>query len=115
MLYGDVNADGEVDGRDILRLTTYISSGDGLTEQGLKNADVNADGKVDKTDLMALILFRSYVVKGIILSTKALSFARLISHGIKIEFPVLEIIKIASFMWPEKYLTFASAAETLTK
>ena len=57
MLYGDVNTDGEVDGRDILRLTTYISSGDGLTEQGLKNADVNADGKVDKTDEVLLSQF----------------------------------------------------------
>ena len=57
ILYGDVNTDGEVDGRDILRLTTYISSGDGLTEQGLKNADVNADGKVDKTDEVLLSQF----------------------------------------------------------
>ena len=55
-LYGDINEDGKIDGRDSIRLLKYINQLDGtiLTKQGLKNADLNLDGDVNQTDLLIL-------------------------------------------------------------
>ena len=49
-LYGDVNCDGEVTGRDSTELASYIHGQYILSRQGRANADVNKDGKIDMTD-----------------------------------------------------------------
>ena len=51
-LYGDVNADGQVDLMDVLRLAKYIDKTDDIISE--INSDVNADGTVDSLDLLAL-------------------------------------------------------------
>jgi pectate lyase len=54
-LYGDVNCDGKVDGRDLLALKKYsLGLVDELSEQALQNADVTHDGSVDGRDLLKL-------------------------------------------------------------
>ena len=54
IVYGDVNLDGKVNGRDVIKLMQYLDSNDtnnkDLNEHALKNADVNNDGSVDETD-----------------------------------------------------------------
>ena len=51
-LPGDVNADGAVDGRDLLRLSRFIA---GLNaEISIQAADVNGDGLVDGRDVLRL-------------------------------------------------------------
>ena len=57
-IYGDVNADGEFDGIDTLRLLKYLNGFENTTipEQGMKNADVNLDGKVNGTDVLIMEL-----------------------------------------------------------
>lgn len=52
LLPGDVNGDGSVDGRDLLRLARYLA-GQGVTLD-LALADVNRDGKVNGLDLLRL-------------------------------------------------------------
>lgn len=49
---GDVNADGTVDGRDVLRLSRFIVGQE--VEVSAWAADVNGDGKVDGRDLLRL-------------------------------------------------------------
>ena len=49
---GDVNDDGEVNGKDVIRLTQYIAEWD--VEINLAAADVNGDGTVDGKDLIRL-------------------------------------------------------------
>ena len=53
ILYGDVNADGEIDLNDALMLKRYIAEEEPSGFQ-FKNADVNADKTVDMTDLLML-------------------------------------------------------------
>ncbi len=61
-LPGDVNEDGEVDGRDVLRLMKYLSkemneeTGEAV-EISESNADVNQDGMVDELDLLRLMQY----------------------------------------------------------
>jgi hypothetical protein len=52
VLPGDVNVDGTVDGRDLLRLARYLSGQQ--VEANAKAADVNGDGSVDGRDLLRL-------------------------------------------------------------
>ncbi len=49
---GDVNADGLVDGRDLLRLAQYVAGQD--VKVNVRAADMNGDGNVDGRDLMRL-------------------------------------------------------------
>ncbi len=51
-LPGDVNGDGKVDGKDLLRLSRSLA-GAGV-EISAKNADCNGDGKIDGKDLVRL-------------------------------------------------------------
>lgn len=51
-LYGDVNADGHVDGRDLLRLARYIAGQDVVIDK--RATDVNGDGNVDGRDVLRL-------------------------------------------------------------
>ncbi len=51
-VYGDINDDGVVNNKDILRLLNYIS--DSSTAINMKVADVNDDGFVDNKDAMIL-------------------------------------------------------------
>ena len=55
--FGDANADGSVDVKDIVLLENYISDGK-LTETGKLNSDLDCDGAVTKADIK---LLRSYV------------------------------------------------------
>lgn len=54
-LYGDVNLDGVVNGRDVSVFTKYVE-GDktAISSDGLLLADLNEDGKVDKKDVTIL-------------------------------------------------------------
>ena len=49
---GDANADGTVDGRDLLRLARYVAGQD--VEASAMGADVNGDGTVDGRDVLRL-------------------------------------------------------------
>lgn len=51
--YGDVNGDGKVDTKDLIRLMRYISA-DGKDIEAF-GADLNGDGKVDTKDLIRLM------------------------------------------------------------
>lgn len=53
-LCGDVNCDGEVNGKDLIAIRKYVENGVELTEQGKENADVNDDGIVNKSDVEVL-------------------------------------------------------------
>ena len=55
-LPGDVNADGVVDGQDVVRLMKWLAGEDDV-EISEANADVNADGAVDDLDLLRLLRF----------------------------------------------------------
>lgn len=48
---GDVNNDGIVDGRDVIRLMKYLAGDD----VDISNADINADGVVDEKDLLKIM------------------------------------------------------------
>lgn len=48
---GDINADGKIDTRDLVRLMKYISGAD----VELQGGDVNGDGKIDTRDLVRLM------------------------------------------------------------
>ena len=52
VLMGDVNGDGEVNGKDVLRLQKYVLGDD--VEIVLDAADVNADGKLNGKDVLRL-------------------------------------------------------------
>ena len=52
VLYGDVNGDGKVNGRDSILLAQYMADWD--VEIVFANADVNADGKVNGKDSILL-------------------------------------------------------------
>ena len=55
-VYGDVNGDGKIDGRDCVVLLKHIEGYTvEITDQGLKNADVNLDGKVNGTDATIIL------------------------------------------------------------
>ena len=54
VLYGDVNGDGEVDDRDLLRLWQYLT---GWKVEIFPGADVNGDGVVDDKDLLRLLQY----------------------------------------------------------
>ncbi len=58
-LCGDVNCDGEVNGKDLIAIRKYVESGIALTEQGKENADVNDDETVTRGDVEIL---RQYLV-----------------------------------------------------
>ena len=49
-MYGDVNADGKVDVKDLTVMKQYIN-GTTNVNINLESADVNLDNKVDETDL----------------------------------------------------------------
>lgn len=51
-LPGDVNGDGNVDGKDVLRLARYLSGAN--VTVSLDGADMNGDGKIDGRDLLRL-------------------------------------------------------------
>ena len=61
-LPGDVNGDGEVDGRDTIRLMNYLAdetdpeTGE-TVEISLFNADVTGDGEVNEKDLLRLVRY----------------------------------------------------------
>ncbi len=55
VLAGDVNGDGKVDGRDLLRLARFLAGQN--VEINEKASDVNADGKVDGRDLLRIARF----------------------------------------------------------
>lgn len=58
-LCGDVNCDGEVNGKDLIVIKKYINGEKELTEQGKINADVNDDNLVNQADVDVL---RKYLV-----------------------------------------------------
>ena len=58
-LCGDVNCDGEVNGKDLIVIKKYINGEKELTEQGKINADVNDDDLVNQADVEVL---RKYLV-----------------------------------------------------
>ena len=53
VLLGDVNGDGVVDNKDLVRLRKYLADPD-TTEIVFANADVNLDGEVDNKDLVRM-------------------------------------------------------------
>jgi len=53
-LYGDVNLDNVVNGKDLILLKQYLTNGTKLSDLALANADYNKDGKVDSKDDDAL-------------------------------------------------------------
>jgi hypothetical protein len=61
-IYGDVNGDGVIDGRDIIRIRKYLSAYDDGTGESpydiFPGADCNGDGKIDGRDLIRL---RKYI------------------------------------------------------
>lgn len=58
ILYGDVNGDGVIDGKDVIRLRKYLAAFDdetGTSSVEIRtSADYNGDGKVDGKDLVRL-------------------------------------------------------------
>ena len=54
-LPGDVNGDGAVDGRDVLRLMKYFAGQDVTINEA--NADVTGDGAVDGRDVLRLMKY----------------------------------------------------------
>lgn len=54
ILSGDVNTDGVVDGRDLIRLKKYLSGETELNKEQKANADVNQDGTVNEDDTTIL-------------------------------------------------------------
>ena len=58
ILYGDVNGDGVIDGKDVIRLRKYLAAFDDETGTSTveigAGADCNGDGKVDGKDLVRL-------------------------------------------------------------
>ena len=62
-IYGDVNLDGTVNGKDITYLRRYLSSTEGYTldNDGKERADVNLDGAIDNKDILVL---RRYLAGG---------------------------------------------------
>lgn len=60
ILYGDINADGNIDLSDLLILSQYCLRDITLTPSQLEKADVMYDGEVDVSDLAKL---RQYVMK----------------------------------------------------
>ncbi len=50
-IYGDANGDGNVNGKDVIRLRHFIAGGDVEVSRG---ADANGDGKVNGKDLLRL-------------------------------------------------------------
>lgn len=57
--HGDINGDGEVNGKDVTRLQKYLADKENnkLDDQELANADVNEDGIVDDKDVDALMKY----------------------------------------------------------
>lgn len=53
-LCGDVNCDGEINGKDLIVIKKYIDGQKELTEQGIINADVNDDDLVNQADVEVL-------------------------------------------------------------
>ena len=62
-IYGDVNGDGRIDGRDLIRLRKYLATYNDDTGTGdveiFAGADMNGDGVVNGKDLIRL---RKYLV-----------------------------------------------------
>jgi len=61
-LYGDVNEDGVIDGRDLTLLLQYLVGKSTLTQQGLANANCYYDSAVDVRDALALAQYLSGVI-----------------------------------------------------
>ena len=55
ILYGDVNGDGKVNGKDATRLIQYLAGWDVKIDQS--TADVNGDGKVNGKDATRLMQY----------------------------------------------------------
>ena len=57
-IYGDVNGDGKINGRDVVKLAKYLAAYDELTGTSSvtvsPGADVNGDGRIDGRDLVKL-------------------------------------------------------------
>ena len=57
-VYGDVNGDGKINGRDVVKLAKYLAAYDELTGTSSvtvsPGADVNGDGRIDGRDLVKL-------------------------------------------------------------
>lgn len=51
---GDIDGDGKVNSRDVLKLQRYILRLENLSDQEKKAADLNGDGKADSKDLLLL-------------------------------------------------------------
>lgn len=63
--YGDVNLDGKINLRDIIRLNEYLNNVKELDEQAMINADTNMDGIINDIDLFIIELYtfdESYVI-----------------------------------------------------
>ncbi|MBR3430450.1 MAG: leucine-rich repeat protein [Clostridia bacterium] len=56
LIKGDINDDGEVDGRDAIHLMKWLAEEDEI-EIAEKNADLNEDGIVDERDLLKLLQY----------------------------------------------------------
>mgnify|MGYP002420787887 FL=1 len=58
IVYGDVNGDGKVNGRDAVKLSKYLAAYDESTGESSvtvsPGADVNGDGKINGRDLVKL-------------------------------------------------------------
>lgn len=51
---GDVDGDGKISSKDVLKVQRYILGLEKLSEKQKKAADLNGDGKVDSKDLLLL-------------------------------------------------------------
>ena len=51
---GDIDGDGKVTSRDVLKLQRYILGLENLSDHEKKAADLNGDGKADSKDLLLL-------------------------------------------------------------
>lgn len=51
---GDIDGDGKVSSKDVLKLQRYLLGLEKLSETEKKAADLNGDGKIDSKDLLVL-------------------------------------------------------------
>ena len=63
VLYGDVNADGEVSIADVLCLNKNLLTGEELTDEGILNADVDLDGSPTSADAMNILKYTVKLLK----------------------------------------------------
>ena len=59
VLYGDVNQDGEVNGKDVTLINRYLAGIESFSDVQKKLADVDADGTIDSADVQILSAYNA--------------------------------------------------------